>query len=130
MKGEYVKVLYLDVSLDPHTVWNYGGTPNNQTLFLYLIEGTLAADENLTGLENKACAMLMAPSSAREEDFDNVMVKAGQQGARFFLLAAEPLKEPVAWGGPIVMNTREELDEAFRDLDNNTFIRHTRPHSF
>lgn len=130
MKGEYVKVLYLDVTLEPLTVWNYGETPNNQTLFLYLIDGTLAADETLTGFEEKACAMLMTPSSVRMEDFDSVMVKAGREGARFLLLAAEPLKEPVAWGGPIVMNTREELNEAFRDLDNNTFIRHTRPHSF
>ena len=60
-------------------------------------------------------------------DFDVVRVKAGPAGARFFLIAALPLKEPVAWGGPIVMNTQEELEEAFRDLDNNTFIRHDKP---
>jgi len=39
-------------------------------------------------------------------------------------LAAKPLKEPVAWGGPIVMNTNEELDQAFDELDNGTFIKH------
>jgi redox-sensitive bicupin YhaK (pirin superfamily) len=38
------------------------------------------------------------------------------------LCAAPPLDEPIAWGGPIVMNTREELQRAFADLDNGTFI--------
>ncbi|HOX74786.1 MAG TPA: pirin-like C-terminal cupin domain-containing protein [Bacteroidales bacterium] len=42
-------------------------------------------------------------------------------------MAARPLREPVAWGGPIVMNTQEELEEAFKDLDNNTFIKHDKP---
>jgi redox-sensitive bicupin YhaK (pirin superfamily) len=42
---------------------------------------------------------------------------------RFFLFCAKPLKEPIAWGGPIVMNTREELQKAFDDLSNGTFIR-------
>ena len=39
-------------------------------------------------------------------------------------MAAEPLHEPVAWGGPIVMNTKEELDLAFQELKENTFIKH------
>ena len=47
---------------------------------------------------------------------------AAAGGIRFLYLEGEPLKEPVAWGGPIVMNTKEELDQAFRDLDNGTFI--------
>jgi redox-sensitive bicupin YhaK (pirin superfamily) len=42
---------------------------------------------------------------------------------RFILLSANPLKEPVAWGGPIVMNTKDELSLAFDELKNNTFIK-------
>ena len=42
---------------------------------------------------------------------------------RFVLFAGRPLREPVAWGGPIVMNTREELQQAFAEIDNGTFIR-------
>ncbi|MDX9932762.1 MAG: pirin-like C-terminal cupin domain-containing protein [Bacteroidales bacterium] len=42
------------------------------------------------------------------------------------MIAAEPLHEPVAWGGPIVMNTQEELNRAFEELDEGTFIRHVR----
>ncbi|NLN31073.1 MAG: pirin family protein [Bacteroidales bacterium] len=127
VKGEYVKVQYLDVRLDPGTVWSYSETPNNQTLFLYLISGNLAADENLEKYEEKACAMLMTASSENEADHDEVRVKSGNEGARLLLVAGEPLKEPVSWGGPIVMNTREELDLAFRELDNNTFIKHEKP---
>jgi redox-sensitive bicupin YhaK (pirin superfamily) len=127
VKGEYLKVQYLDVSLEPDTVWRYQETPNDQTLFLYLIEGTLAANDTLDNLEEKACAFLMSSSSAENSDYDEVLVKAGTDGARFFLLAAKPLKEPVAWGGPIVMNTDEELNEAFRELDEGTFIKHEKP---
>ena len=127
VKGEYVKVQYLDVALKPGAFWKYNETSNDQTLFLYLIDGTLAADEELVKFEEKACAMLMTASSENSADFDETIVKAGNEGARFFLIAARPLKEPVAWGGPIVMNTQEELEEAFRDLDNKTFIRHSNP---
>jgi quercetin 2,3-dioxygenase len=42
--------------------------------------------------------------------------------------SAKPLKEPVSWGGPIVMNTREELNEAFKELDKGTFIKHNAAH--
>jgi quercetin 2,3-dioxygenase len=128
IKSEYVKVQYLDVTVEPNTVWSYKETPNDQTLFLYLIDGTLAADEALLNFEEKACAIPMTSSSINNSDYDEVLVKAGAEGARFFLLAAKPLKEPIAWGGPIVMNTNEELDKAFRELDNDTFIKHNKKH--
>jgi len=127
VKGEYVKVQYLDVDLQPGCIWSYNETPNDQTLFLYLIDGTLAADETLSQFEEKACAMLMSASSVKSSEFDEVRVKAGPEGARFLLIAASPLKEPVAWGGPIVMNTDEELNLAFTELDNRTFIKHDKP---
>jgi len=127
VKGEYIKIQYLDVALEPDSIWRYQATSNDQTLFLYLIDGTLAADEALVNFEEKACAILMSASSSKDSDYDEVLVKAGNKGARFFLIAGKPLNEPVAWGGPIVMNTKEELDEAFRELDNNTFIKHDKP---
>jgi quercetin 2,3-dioxygenase len=130
LSGDYVKVQYLDVNLKPDSIWHYQETPNNKTLFLYLIDGTLAADDDLVSFEDKACAILMASSSREDSEYDEVVVKAGNEGARFLLIAATPLKEPVSWGGPIVMNTREELDEAFAELENNTFIKHSNPHKF
>jgi redox-sensitive bicupin YhaK (pirin superfamily) len=53
-----------------------------------------------------------------------VRVCASEEGARLLLLAGTPLGEPVAWGGPIVMNTQEELQTAFRELEQGTFIKH------
>ncbi len=53
---------------------------------------------------------------------DEVTVQADEQGIRFLLVSGEPLKEPVAWYGPIVMNTQEELRRAFAELEEGTFL--------
>ena len=53
----------------------------------------------------------------------DVFQRAGQDGMRLVLFAGRPLREPVAWGGPIVMNTPEELQQAFAEIENGTFIR-------
>ena len=54
---------------------------------------------------------------------DEVAVLAGEKGIRFLLISGTPIKEPVAWHGPIVMNTQEELKAAFNELNNGTFIK-------
>jgi redox-sensitive bicupin YhaK (pirin superfamily) len=54
---------------------------------------------------------------------DEIVVQAGDEGIRFLLVSGRPLKEPVAWYGPIVMNTQQELQQAFSELRSGTFIR-------
>lgn len=54
---------------------------------------------------------------------DDIVVQSGERGIRFLLVAGTPIKEPVAWHGPIVMNTREELMQAFKELRNDQFIK-------
>jgi redox-sensitive bicupin YhaK (pirin superfamily) len=54
---------------------------------------------------------------------DEVTVQAGERGIRFLLVSGKPIKEPVAWYGPIVMNTQAELQQAVSELRNGTFIR-------
>ncbi len=54
---------------------------------------------------------------------DEITVQAGPDGVRFLLISGAPIEEPVAWHGPIVMNTEAELRQAFRDLNNGTFIK-------
>jgi hypothetical protein len=54
---------------------------------------------------------------------DEVTVEAGQDGIRFLLVSGKPLEEPVAWYGPIVMNTQEQLREAFEELQRGTFLK-------
>ena len=54
---------------------------------------------------------------------DEVTVQAGEQGMRFLLVSGQPLQEPVAWRGPIVMNTPDELRQAFHELGQGTFLK-------
>jgi len=54
---------------------------------------------------------------------DEVEVQAGEEGIRFLLVSGKPLEEPVAWHGPIVMNTQEELQTAFAELKSGTFLK-------
>ncbi len=54
---------------------------------------------------------------------DEITVQAGPDGVRFLLISGAPIGEPVAWHGPIVMNTRAELQQAMRDLNDGTFVR-------
>ena len=62
---------------------------------------------------------------------DELMVQAGDEGIRFLLVSGKPLEEPVAWYGPIVMNSQEQLREAFRELEQGTFLKaHTKAGPF
>jgi redox-sensitive bicupin YhaK (pirin superfamily) len=56
---------------------------------------------------------------------DDITVKAGEEGIRFLLVSGKPIEEPVAWYGPIVMNTQDELNAAVAELRNGTFIKHS-----
>jgi redox-sensitive bicupin YhaK (pirin superfamily) len=58
---------------------------------------------------------------------DEVTVQAGDQGIRFLLVSGRPIEEPVAWYGPIVMNTEAQLRQAYEELQQGTFIRSAKP---
>ena len=123
LNGSHARVTYLDITLPAGILWGYEEAHNNETLFIYLLEGSLIPDPEQRSIEDKGCAILYSVSAPGERTHEPVVVKAGAEGARFLLLAASPLREPVAWGGPIVMNTHEELRESFEELRNGTFIK-------
>ena len=54
---------------------------------------------------------------------DEITVQGGPEGIRFLLISGKPIEEPVAWYGPIVMNTQDQLRQAMTELNNGTFIR-------
>jgi hypothetical protein len=58
------------------------------------------------------------------DDGDEVVISTDNNPVRFLLISGKPIKEPVAWYGPIVMNTQEELRVAFEEYQNGTFIKH------
>ena len=57
---------------------------------------------------------------------NEVVVRAGDEGIRFLLVSGKPIEEPVAWYGPIVMNTQDQLNQAVTELRAGTFIKHRR----
>ena len=113
-KGDYVDALLLDVALEAGSDWALAVDPA-KTVFVYLFAGA--------GLFGADAQKVESHSAALFDTGALITVKASTEGARFLLCAGCPLKEPVAWGGPIVMNTRQELHQAFEELDNETFIK-------
>ncbi len=108
---------YLDVTLKANCMWVHP-TPAGHTYFAYLIQGSADFEQNKTQVEaDKGMMVIFA-------DGDQVAISGGSQGARFLLIGGKPLREPIAWGGPIVMNTEEELRTAFAEYRAGTFIKH------
>jgi quercetin 2,3-dioxygenase len=114
-QGDYVQARLLDVALNPNSAWKLP-VESQSTLFIYIVEGTGVFDNGARRIESRQAVLF--------GEGDEFSVAAGPEGIRFVLFAGRPLREPIAWGGPIVMNTRQELDEAFAELDSGTFIRH------
>ena len=113
-RGDYVEMTFLDVKLESGTVWELP-VNTEDTVFLYLVEGNAIVGEGESTLRENRSALLLTEG-------EEVLVEAGKEGVRFLLFAGAPLREPIAWGGPIVMNTREELNQAFEEIRNGTFI--------
>ncbi|HED16667.1 MAG TPA: pirin family protein [Gammaproteobacteria bacterium] len=113
IKDEITDVSYLDVQLEPGEKFSHDlPTVNNSFLYVYgdsgQLDGQHAPLHTLTTLANKE-----APHN----------FVAGEQGARFVLVSGKPINEPVVQYGPFVMNTREEIDQAMRDYQENNFVR-------
>jgi redox-sensitive bicupin YhaK (pirin superfamily) len=113
-QGDYVRALLLDVGVQPGAEWRLEADPQ-ATLFVYLLagEGRFGGAAEALGARHAA---LFGPGEA-------FVATATSEGLRFLLIAARPLGEPIAWAGPIVMNTREELRQAQADLAAGTFVR-------
>ncbi len=112
--GAYVPATYLDIAL-PQGETFQTTVASGLTAFAYLFSGEGHIGERKETVREKHAVIF--------GDGDTVLVRAGESGVRFILLFAPPLREPIAWGGPIVMNTQGELAQAFRELDEGTFIR-------
>lgn len=89
-------------------------TPKENTVFVYIIRGELATRESGAFLPERE-AVLLSPG-------EGVRFFSGAQGARFMFMSARPLRERAACKGPMIMNTEEELCQAFQELDEGVFI--------
>jgi quercetin 2,3-dioxygenase len=106
--------VYLDISVSPGREKRISVEPE-RNVFAYVFEGSGKFGDS-TPADNRSLVGF--------GEGQDVLVNAGEAGVRFLLVSGKPLKEPVAWRGPVVMNTREELQLAFEELDKGTFLKH------
>lgn len=114
--NEYTDPLYLDIHLPAGEHFSQL-IPEGYNAFVYVIDGELnVIAQNATAAEGLSKKMLGILS-----DGEQLSVSAGESESRFLLIAGKPLNEPVARGGPFVMNTREEVEQAFDDYNRGLF---------
>ena len=123
---------YVDISVPPGKRRRFE-VDTRRNAFAYVFEGSGTfrdASEPrgvLTDTPGPVENIVREPAGDRSlvlfDSGDEIVVQAGEHGIRFLLVSGKPIQEPVAWYGPIVMNTRDELRQAVEDLERGTFIR-------
>ncbi|TNF88271.1 MAG: pirin family protein [Gammaproteobacteria bacterium] len=107
--------LYLDVSLQADTEFAESLNPGHNA-FLYVIDGVLQLEDS-----NGAALEIARDQLAVLDQGEQVLAHSGNTPARFLLVAGNPLQEPIARSGPFVMNTEDELRQAFADYQSGNF---------
>jgi len=123
----------LDIAVPAGTIFNHA-LPAGHTAFVYVLAGGAYFDDQRdayayevvgqgwTDLE-RSCICGPETVVLFEHDGERIQVTTTDQSTRFLLVSGKPLHEPVAWQGPIVMNTQEELRRAFAEFANGTFVK-------
>jgi len=124
---------YLDVTVPPGKSFTHA-TPRGHTVFAYVIGGRGVFcqqndpysydQEGENYFDMKHDRLIADRHLVSFGDGDSVSVSAEAEPVRFLLVSGKPIREPIAWRGPIVMNTQEELRVAFAELGTNAFIKH------
>lgn len=104
---------YLDVSIPAHASFRHS-IPEGHSAFTYVFEGAATFDADNPSISHTRLVVF--------GDGDFVEVVTGDSSVRFLLVSGKPLNEQIARYGPFVMNTREEIEQALRDLRNGTFV--------
>ncbi|OGJ87165.1 MAG: hypothetical protein A2487_18310 [Candidatus Raymondbacteria bacterium RifOxyC12_full_50_8] len=115
VKDIVVDPSFFDISIPPKALFTHH-FPKEHTVIAYIYDGKGNFDFEKEALFGKGQAILFGHD-------DSVSIYAGAETLRFLLIAGKPINEPVAWYGPIVMNTQEELDLAFREYEDSTFLK-------
>ena len=114
-QGDFVKATYLDITVQADSEWELATDPSH-TVFIYILEGKGTFGYDYPKTVSQKNVVLFT-----EGDFLKVITT--EKEIRFLLMSGKPLREPIAWGGPIVMNTHEELMRAFEELNTKKFIK-------
>ena len=111
----FAETIYFDIKIWPDSSFTYD-VSEDYNCMVYVYDGVLEIPGHRGFVRSEELAML---------DKGNLIeLKAGADGARLLLIGGIPLGEPIAWKGPIVMNTEEELNVAFEEFYNDTFIKY------
>ena len=124
---------YLDITVPSGSDFKYS-VKRGYTVFAYVIDGQGYFDEGRDSyayereganyFDLKRDCLIAPENLILYDDGDEVVISTENTPVRFLLVSGKPIKEPVAWYGPIVMNTQEELKIAFEEYRNGTFIKH------
>ena len=107
---------YLDVSMPPKSTFEHP-VKKGHNAFAYMLEGEAYFDNKMDELVDKGHLVIY-------RDGNKTSITTTEKPVRFLLISGKPINEPVAWRGPIVMNTEEELRIAFNEYQRGTFIKH------
>ncbi len=107
---------YLDVAVEPEMRFDHP-IPAGRRAFAYVLRGDARFDPTSPGRIGNGNLVIF-------QDGEGISVQSGEEGVRFLLVSGTPLGEPVAWYGPVVMNSREELETAFEEYRKGTFLKH------
>ena len=121
--NDYVFPTYMDISLPAGSSFSQAITQGHNA-FIYLLEGEVIIEgdnESQDIITSNDPQTLLAKTLGILSDGEQVKVTATKQGSRFLLIAGKPLNEPVARGGPFVMNTEAEIQQAFVDYQRGLF---------
>ncbi|MBN1542155.1 pirin family protein [candidate division KSB1 bacterium] len=132
--GIVIDPTLMDIAIPPSIDFRYE-LPSDHTVFAYVLQGSAYFDpdrdpfafekQGKNYFDTAQKCLIDAENLIIYGPGKELAITAGESGARFVLVAGKPLGEPIAWGGPIVMNTREELRTAFEELENGTFLKHS-----
>jgi redox-sensitive bicupin YhaK (pirin superfamily) len=116
VENDYVYPTYMDISLPENTDFSQAITEGHNA-FIYVLEGSITIIDS----EGNSGRILTAKTLGILSDGEQINITAMEQGSRLLLLAGKPLNEPVARGGPFVMNSEAEIRQAFFDYQRGLF---------
>ena len=114
VKGHNIEPIYFDVELEKNKIFNFDISLTHNT-FIYLIEGKIDIGDKSHDEINGSTLIILSKG-------EKLKVKSVIK-SKFLLISGKPLKEPIARGGPFVMNTKEEILKAVDDYHNGNFVR-------
>ena len=115
IQGKYLPLDYYDILLEPEGSVELDVPGDNRSAMVY----TLVGNATVSGTK------VLEKTAAKLGIGDKVLIESGDESIEILFMCSERLGEPIAWRGLIVMNTEEQLEQAFRDLEEGTFVKQT-----